>query len=336
MKPLFLFLCLLSGPVSADAPDATATAENLAGPSDCRFDSRSSGPEELPRWTGPCKNGYAEGTGVLEWIGEDKKVVSRYEGNLLRGRAHGQGYLTDREGTQYEGEFKEGELDGKGIMLKVDGNHYQGGWKMGRRNGAGSMSFRSGGRYDGLWVADKPHGRGRAIYIGGQEFEGEFAEGLPVSSRGEPAPVPAPAPTYTLRLFKDSPGDFGTRSIASGSSVPYEKGYKDLTPAEKAQVRSMYGMLHPDDEPPYPESGTKAIYTWISEAQQSAQVKGLLSMDVLVDAQGNASSVKVYLSPDEALTKFASFVVMKAKYKPAICQGKPCAMSFPYNIKFSL
>ncbi|NHZ89736.1 hypothetical protein F2P45_12040 [Massilia sp. CCM 8733] len=62
---------------------------------------------------------------------------------------------------------------------------------------------------------------------------------------------------------------------------------------------------------------------------------GLLSMIVMVDSEGNAQSVNVYVTPDAKLSEMAGFVAMKEKYKPARCAGKPCAMPFPYTMTFT-
>jgi outer membrane biosynthesis protein TonB len=53
----------------------------------------------------------------------------------------------------------------------------------------------------------------------------------------------------------------------------------------------------------------------------------LLAVDV--NSSGEATAVSVMSSPDDRLTQYAAGVLMKAKYKPARCNGAPCAMEYP-------
>lgn len=95
-------------------------------------------------------------------------------------------------------------------------------------------------------------------------------------------------------------------------------------------------MLHEDDEPPYPASGTANLYGLISEGQNKILAKGALSMNVLIDSDGKPVSATVFQSPDPAITRVATFVALKEKYKPALCSATPCAMVFPVRVMFSV
>ena len=80
--------------------------------------------------------------------------------------------------------------------------------------------------------------------------------------------------------------------------------------------------------------GTKRVYDWLWQASGKVLASGMLRDDVLVDSEGNAESVTVHSTPHADMSKLAAQIVMAEKYKPAVCSGKPCAMSFPYKIKF--
>lgn len=57
-------------------------------------------------WTGPCTDGRADGSGVLEWFRDGAPTV-HYEGEMSGGRMTGRGELTDR-GIRYDGRCVEG------------------------------------------------------------------------------------------------------------------------------------------------------------------------------------------------------------------------------------
>jgi hypothetical protein len=79
-------------------------------------------------YTGPCKQGLADGNGVA--LGID----------------------------QYKGEFKKGLPDGQGVYIWQTGEKYDGSWKKGLRDGLGSFSFKSAGRdtlTKGIWKEDR-------------------------------------------------------------------------------------------------------------------------------------------------------------------------------------
>jgi hypothetical protein len=64
--------------------------------------------------------------------------------------------------------------------------------------------------------------------------------------------------------------------------------------------------------------------------------KGALFMAVHVDAQGDAKSTTVYETPDSRVSRAVATVLMKAKNKPAKCNGKPCSSEFPFTARFDV
>src|SRR6185436_8130224 len=59
-------------------------------------------PGETITWDGKCKNGVADGEGLLQWY-ISGKLADRYEGSLQEGWAEGKGTLTRTEGGRYSG-----------------------------------------------------------------------------------------------------------------------------------------------------------------------------------------------------------------------------------------
>jgi hypothetical protein len=77
----FIFACL---PVEAQDKDV------FAGESNCRISNPYPQPNERATWSGGCVNGYAQGTGILQWYQDDSPTI-RYEGELEQGQLHGHG-----------------------------------------------------------------------------------------------------------------------------------------------------------------------------------------------------------------------------------------------------
>ena len=133
--------------------------------------------------------------------------------------------------------------------------------------------------------------------------------------------------------------DTGTRiprRVVTGSLIPINRRYADLTPDERQLVKSQYEAMAPADEPPFPVDGLESVYAAVAKVQKILLVTGNLAMEVEVDSQGQASAVRVLASPDPKLTQAVALVLLLTRYKPAVCGAKPCRMSLPINVNFSV
>ena len=142
------------------------------------------------------------------------------------------------------------------------------------------------------------------------------------------------SPLYSLK--QDQP-DIGTnikRSVVTGSVLPLDKRYSELTPEQQASVKSQYEQLGPNDEPPYPLNGLGPVYKVIAAGQRKLHVTGNLTVAVEVNSEGDATSVSVLRSTNPEMVNFVASVLMLQKYKPASCNGSPCTMQFPFRIAF--
>jgi hypothetical protein len=151
------------------------------------------------------------------------------------------------------------------------------------------------------------------------------------------APVTAAVaadPDYALR--QSSLGSRIERTVAQSQSIPMNLAYADLSPEQKEIVRNWYEALGPNDEPPFPRAGLNSIFRHVAEVQRAAQTTGTVRMDVEIDAKGVAQSVQVLESPDPQVARAIASVLMQAAYKPGLCAGTPCRMSYPFLITFSL
>jgi len=124
------------------------------------------------------------------------------------------------------------------------------------------------------------------------------------------------------------------KDIRWDSKIPLNKTYGELTPEQKAELHAMYEALPAGDEPPFPETGMKPIFSAIRKAQRIRQARGELIMAVTVGPDGKATKVEelgnVY---DLQMTEIAQQVLLLTKYKPAVCSGKPCEMKFKFTQK---
>jgi hypothetical protein len=120
------------------------------------------------------------------------------------------------------------------------------------------------------------------------------------------------------------------------AAFPFDKQWSELTPEQRQMFRAKYSNLGENDEPPFPELGMGPIAREVQKLQQRVLTDGLLVITVHVDENGDAQSVAIYQTPNPSLSKGVAYVVMNTKYKPAKCDGKPCAMDFPYSFNFTI
>lgn len=117
--------------------------------------------------------------------------------------------------------------------------------------------------------------------------------------------------------------------------LPLDATYANLTEEQKALVRSRFGPMLEGDEPPYPINGMGPIYRGFAAAQQKFMIEETLILLADVDSLGNVTSVTVTGSPGRDMTKLLARLMVAQKYKPALCQGTPCAKKFPFRIEFT-
>lgn len=145
---IFLAAALLLTAFGALAQDDEVSW--IADSRGCKVANPFPQPGESIKWSGECKNGYADGQGVLEWF-MGGKPLDVFEGNLQLGWAEGKGTLI-REGGRYEGEWKRSMQDGKGRYDAADGSWYEGDWKEGQPHGQGQYQTPDGRLFSGTWT----------------------------------------------------------------------------------------------------------------------------------------------------------------------------------------
>lgn len=87
-------------------------------------------------------------------------IAGSYEGDCLKGKAHGQGKAIGKD--TYEGEFKKGYPDGQGKYTWINGDYYEGSFVKGMKEGEGKMVYASVNAdsvITGMWEDDLYQGQ---------------------------------------------------------------------------------------------------------------------------------------------------------------------------------
>ena len=355
MRPLFVLPLLLLTLQAHGAEPQYLNAER-----DCRVANPQPQAELSATWEGACKDGYADGMGVLRWFLKEQPHGA-YEGVLRAGLPNGPGFRLDPDNATWQGDFVAGQLEGPGVYVapkkgklsatfhqdrpvgKVefasnDGDRYQGEWgdwdEQGKHDqgphGQGSKQFALGGSYQGFWRHGSMEGKGSILYPNGERLDGEFEQDR---LRGTALPALEPK-KYVLK--EDQPGSRFMRATVRNMHVPPQLPYARLTPEQQRIVKQSYGVLQTADEPPYPLAGDGAIAQSFVEIQETLLINAEFRFNVLIGEDGKPTGAEIFKAPTPELGRLAASIVMLAKFKPAVCAGKPCAMGYPVRFQLTL
>jgi hypothetical protein len=155
-------------------------------------------------------------------------------------------------------------------------------------------------------------------------------------AQAQPSPQPLAPPEYGIKEDEPRVGTRIKRQVVSAGRIPINRRWHELTPEEQAIVRSAYETMAAGDEPPFPADGLKPLLDAIRQAERHLLVAGKLLLVATVDSKGEAQTVKVLASPDNAMTQFVAKVLIATKFKPAVCGGQPCCMDYLVELQFRL
>lgn len=100
-----------------------------------------------------------------------------YKGSWKNNMFNGKGYLRFPTGEYYEGEFKDHMMHGKGVMKWPTGECYQGGFQFNMREGEGVFTWPGGVVFEGSFVKDHAEGMGIIRWPDGERYEGLMQQG---------------------------------------------------------------------------------------------------------------------------------------------------------------
>jgi hypothetical protein len=75
----------------------------------CKIWNPEPQPNESVTWSGPCKDGFASGKGILRWT-ENGKPDAEFEGEYANGKRNGPGVMTTPDGQKTTGNWSDDEL----------------------------------------------------------------------------------------------------------------------------------------------------------------------------------------------------------------------------------
>ena len=125
-------------------------------------------------WSGACVDGRASGEGRLALSG----IGASLQGEMVDGKPHGHGTLTETDGSGYEGGWRDGMWHGHGTSTWPDGTRYEGEWRDGAEHGYGTYTEADGDRYEGEWRGGVWHGYGTLTWADGDRYRGEWRDGI--------------------------------------------------------------------------------------------------------------------------------------------------------------
>jgi hypothetical protein len=341
-----VYFALLFSPTSANADELYLPDAN-----GCKVYDPSPKPNETVTWSGRCLDGYADGSGVVQWL-QGGKPGTRVEVALVRGKSEGKGSTVSPSGARFEGTFREGERSGKGIWTGPNGDRYEGDWLHDLRTGAGILTRANGDRYEGDfvdgkwsghgtftsaagerysgdWLNNKREGKGEEIWADGSSYTGKFVNDLPVD------PKLVVRKVYSIKEY--STGSVISKAVVKVTDVPPDKGYGQLTAQQQRIVRSLYESMADDDVPPYPLHGPQEIFQAAARVQKTLRVTGEMTLAVTISSKGEPLDVQVLRSPSsDVMVKTMAQILLLEKYTPASCKGVPCQMQFPVRFRFDL
>lgn len=165
-------ILMASNAMSADNP---ATI----GPADCLVINPHPVPEETISWSGGCANGFAEGSGVLDWYNRGT-LYQRFEGRLAAGKKEGAGSLITYQPVKSEMKsmFKDNQPHGRGVWVIETGQTVTGNFEKGQLIGDIEIKGPGAYLYRGAWLNGMPDGLGHIEYQDGAQYDGEFKFGL--------------------------------------------------------------------------------------------------------------------------------------------------------------
>ncbi len=141
LQAVFATALLLGMPAAALAGDWIAGAKP-----GCKIWNPRPSPGETVSWAGPCKGGFADGKGALDWL-KGGKAYERDEGEWRAGRQV-DGTQT-WSGGQYTGQLSDSLPHGMGVLTFGEAR-YDGAFLNGTPNGSGALTNRAG-TFQGTW-----------------------------------------------------------------------------------------------------------------------------------------------------------------------------------------
>jgi hypothetical protein len=116
------------------------------------------------------------------------------------------------------------------------------------------------------------------------------------------------------------------------SPVPFDKRYEELTARQKQSLFADYDAMPAGNEPPFPQYGLGHMLAKVRQYAATFNQPGEVVVKVDVDVNGDPVTATVYKSPSPGLAQLIGSEVALEKFKPAVCGGQPCAMTYTLRL----
>lgn len=164
-----------------------------------------------------------------------------------------------------------------------------------------------------------------------------LASALVMPAAAQPLSTDAPAHLPRHRLLDERPetGSHIPRALVRDSVLPFDQPWHALGTAQQVWLKSWYGTMGERDEPPYPRDGLIAIYRALGEGLRQLGDRGELWLNLDIDASGQLQSVAVVKAPSPEFGRYLARRLLELPFKPARCNGQPCAGVFPVQVELA-
>ena len=224
---------IISTAALADDPDAF-----VIGDPNCRIENPNPRQNERATWDGPCKDGYADGPGALQWYLNDKPS-SRYEGDMDHGLPNGNGVYVYASNTRYEGGFAKGKMNGQGTLTRPDGYKLVATFENNKAVGIVEIVYASGESYKGMYKNNEREGQGHMIYTDGFIYDGEWKNG----KRSGHGILTGPNGYKLIGTFEDDLAQ-GDVELHCATGALYEGMYKNGQPDGSGRMTYSDGVTY--------------------------------------------------------------------------------------------
>ena len=146
-------------PVTAHKPSISASIGPAANytkdmTTGCKVFNPAPESGESVSWSGACTDGYASGSGVLQWY-SNGQATDLYNGEINNGKRHGTGTFRWKDGSSYEGGWANHKYDGNGIYTDEHGTVDNATFVSGKYNGKGFRTKKDGTIFSFIAVNNK-------------------------------------------------------------------------------------------------------------------------------------------------------------------------------------
>lgn len=218
VRPVIFGFAIFLGAMAMARSPAPATERQVSDlTGGCRVRDQDAGTRKRFRWAGQCRDGFAQGSGVLEWT-IDGQPAGWAEGTLVAGRLEGEAHVEWEDGRSFTGTYRRGQASGHGILTFPGGHRYVGSFEGGRPTGEGEFISSAGTRYAARLDEDGEVQPGAMLGPGEAAPAPSARRPLPTEPGKDPSPA-RPVPRHKA----PSSGRSSERSLVKPVVKPAEK-----------------------------------------------------------------------------------------------------------------